>query len=163
MALHSNFEEIACALAKLLSKNISKGCSISSKYEASLIRPSQQITKIIKEESERAGIDPALSLAIIWQESRLNPKAISKDRTCCGLMQIKTTIKGRLSCKTHLENTRLSIREGLKIFNEFKRYAKENIELALMYYNGGFKPNERSKKYSRDVVRLYNQIKRILR
>jgi len=92
--------------------------------------------------SEHYEIDPVLLTAVIYAESRWNPKVESK-AGACGLTQVIpkwSKAFGYVSCKKLKNNPTLSIRKGAQILNYWiNKYNKGNEKLGLCGYNAGYR------------------------
>jgi len=95
----------------------------------------------VVEMSEEYRVQPELIVALVYHESRWNPRA--KSKVACGLTQVipKWTKNPRLTCKQLCDDPKLSLRTGIKKLSALlysKRYAGGNINIALCAYNAGF-------------------------
>ena len=91
--------------------------------------------------SEKYDIEPELIVSLVYHESRWSPKAKSR-AGACGLTQVIPfwVRSPRVTCNQLRNNPKLSLRIGMKIFNKLlrsKRYANENVKVALCMYNAG--------------------------
>jgi soluble lytic murein transglycosylase len=113
--------------------------------------------KHVSSQARNFGLDPYLVLAVIREESRFNPRAISRSRAR-GLMQIMPRTGRAIAEDLDLKKYRLSklyepavnIEMGTYYLSNLVKNFKNNAYLALAGYNGG--PN-RVKKY---VKNWYN-------
>jgi len=126
----------------------------------------------VVEATEKNNIDPAIFVALIYVESRWNPKVVSKSGAC-GLTQImprwSTDRSGkfgkRLTCR-ELFVPETSIRRGTKIFAYwFHKYGKRKHKTALCGYNAGFRckganRSPRGLAYAKRVLRYAKKIKK---
>jgi len=91
-------------------------------------------------EAERNGVDPYLVLAVVREESRFDPQAVSPARAV-GLMQLlPTTAQGVLGTRlppSRLTNPQLNIRAGVRYLAGLLRRYDGNVTLALAAYNSG--------------------------
>lgn len=129
---------------------------------------------IISEESDRAGIDPLLTKAIIWKESKNKSEASYEEkslrklfnidqRTARGLMQVVPGWHLKpcgLESSSDLLDPRTNIRCGLKhlqsCFYRQKSPSKtKRFEGAIACYNAGNKP---SPKYVKDVAGILQKM-----
>lgn len=95
-----------------------------------------QYDDILREAGNKYNVDPTMLKAIMSQESRGNPNAISS-ADARGLMQvIPSNFKN--TGVTDWRNPRQNIMAGAQIFAENLKRADGNVELALRYYNGGY-------------------------
>lgn len=94
----------------------------------------------VKEQAERYGVDPLLALAIMREESRFDPEALSTARAV-GLMQVMpTTASGVLGSRvtpSRLMNPQLNIRTGVAYLGGLLRRFDGSIPLAVAAYNSG--------------------------
>ena len=113
--------------------------------------------------SEKYDIGPELIVSLVYHESRWSPRAKSR-AGACGLTQVipRWTKKPKVSCEQLRSDPKLSLRTGMKMFNTLlrsRRYANENVKVALCMYNAG--PSrcrssgikQRGSSYSRRVLR----------
>lgn len=94
----------------------------------------------IREEAEANGIDWRLIAAIIYQESRYNPKTCSPSGAC-GLMQLTQTT-ARMFQVTDIFDPQQNIIAGIQHFKELydlfdKAEGTDRVYLALAAYNAG--------------------------
>ena len=118
--------------------------------------------------SEKYGIDPAILTALIYVESRWNPKAESK-QGACGLTQIipKWSRKfGYVSCRQLKKDPKMAIRKGAQILHHWVyKYGRGDISLGLCGYNSGYrcrgknrKNNKRGVRYAKLVLKMYREL-----
>tara|TARA_Y100000034_G_scaffold122819_1_gene168753 strand:- start:1837 stop:2358 length:522 start_codon:yes stop_codon:yes gene_type:complete len=126
----------------------------------------------VVEAAEQSDIDPVVLVALIYIESRWNPKAVSRSGAC-GLTQIiprwstnkKRSFGERLTCQ-QLFDPELSIRRGAKILAYwYHKYGKKRYKIALCGYNAGFSckgpdPSSRGRAYAKNVLRRTKKIKK---
>src|SRR5207237_4326912 len=79
--------------------------------------------------------DPDLVLAIIAEESRFNPDAVSPVGAI-GLMQVMPQWEKVLGIQGSLKDPEVSIKYGLQVFGFYMEMYKD-IEMALTAYNRG--------------------------
>jgi len=111
--------------------------------------------------------DPDLVLAIIAEESRFNPNAVS-NVGAVGLMQVMPQWEKVLGIQGSLKDPEVSIKYGLQVLGFYMEMYKD-IELALTAYNRGPGPVDmalmRSKdpknKYPVEVMKVYNRLKNL--
>lgn len=98
----------------------------------------------IEEYSRDFGLDPYLALAVIREESRFNPRALSRARAH-GLMQVIPST-GRILAKqldikpfsnNKMYNVDVNVKMGTKYLSDLIRRFDGNVALALAGYNGG--------------------------
>ncbi|ELS1884704.1 MULTISPECIES: lytic transglycosylase domain-containing protein [Enterobacteriaceae] len=95
-----------------------------------------QYDDLLTEAGEKYGVDPRLLKAIMKQESKGDPYAISR-AGARGLMQIIPS-NFKSTGITDWTDPRQNIFAGAQIMAENMRNAGGNIPLALRYYNGGY-------------------------
>jgi len=95
-----------------------------------------QYDGLLNEAGERYGVEPKLLKAIMMQESRGNPNAVSQ-KGAKGLMQIMPS-NFKATGITDWTDPRQNIFAGAQIMAENIKNAGGNIPLALRYYNGGY-------------------------
>lgn len=100
---------------------------------------SEQLQDHIFEECEKNGIDTALVLAVIWQESQYDASAVGDGGSSVGLMQIQERWHEdrmeRLGC-TDLYDPYQNITVGVDLLAELYN-TNPDIYWVLMAYNGG--------------------------
>lgn len=102
------------------------------------------VAEAIAEESERAGFDPLLILAIISVESDFQEHAISVVGAK-GLMQVRPTTLFyvaerdglRLSAEEIEADPSLNVRLGVRYLKSMRDQFRGNLDVALMAYNAG--------------------------
>lgn len=82
-----------------------------------------------------ASIDPDLLKAVIWAESRCNPRALSP-KGARGLMQLMPAT-ARLYGVTDAFDPAQNVRAGARYLRDLLAYFSGNLELALAAYNAG--------------------------
>tara|TARA_Y100000034_G_scaffold90917_1_gene109598 strand:+ start:1002 stop:1499 length:498 start_codon:yes stop_codon:yes gene_type:complete len=119
--------------------------------------------------SEEYNIDPVILTAMIYAESRWNPKVESR-AGACGLTQVipKWSRKfGYVSCSRLKRDPDMAIRKGAQILDYWiNRYNRGNIRLGLCGYNAGYRCRGKSKildkrghtRYTRRVLKMYRKI-----
>ena len=127
----------------------------------------------IIEQSRERGIDPTLTLSVMYVESRFSTQAESKDRKArtiaCGLMQVipkfakyKKNGKRKTYTCEQLKEPRTGVRAGLKMLARWIKLAG-NVDHGLCAYWAGlngckkFKDPERS-KYTLAVREIQKKI-----
>jgi len=111
------------------------GCSTHGIARNHLDR--NEVMKLVVEEADAQGVDPALALAIAQVESDFNPSVVSH-KGARGVMQImpKTGREEFGLNPAMLFDPRTNIRTGITFIKQLKeRYGREDI--ALSHYNGG--------------------------
>jgi soluble lytic murein transglycosylase len=120
----------------------------------------------VVEYSEKYNIDPVILTALIYAESRWNPKVESK-AGACGLTQIipKWSRKfGYVSCRQLKNNPDLSIRKGAQILSYWiNKHNRGNVKLGLCGYNAGYRCHKILDKrghtrYTRRVIKMHRTI-----
>lgn len=106
-----------------------------------------QLLSIVDYEAHRAGLEPALVLAVIEVESRFNPKAVSPVKAR-GLMQVmpfwtKTIGDGRVDS---LHDARINVRYGCVILRHYLDKEQGDLVRALGRYNGSLGQMQYPKK-----------------
>ena len=100
-------------------------------------RPINNFRDLISESARRHGIDPALIGAVMYQESRGNPRAVST-AGAIGLMQIMPRT-GRAVCgltREHLFDIRANIDCGARYLASIFRRTGDLRYTAAQYYGG---------------------------
>ncbi|MDR7492653.1 MAG: transglycosylase SLT domain-containing protein [Armatimonadota bacterium] len=91
-------------------------------------------------QADHSGVDPYLVLAVMREESRFDPQAVSPARAV-GLMQLlPTTAQGILGARlppSRLTNPQLNIRAGVRYLAGLLRRYDGNVALAVAAYNAG--------------------------
>ena len=90
---------------------------------------------IIFREAERRGVDPRLVHAVIRQESRYDPKALSH-AGAKGLMQLMPATGKQFDC-TDLGDEACNVKAGTKYLAWLLKRFKGDVKLALAGYNAG--------------------------
>lgn len=97
----------------------------------------QQLLSIVDYEANRAGLEPALVMAVIEVESQFKPQAVSR-ASARGLMQVmpfwvKTIGDGQVK---NLHNARINVRYGCVILRHYLDIENGDLVRALGRYNG---------------------------
>ena len=97
----------------------------------------QQLLAIVDYEAHRAGLEPALVMAVIEVESQFKPQAVSR-ASARGLMQVmpfwvKTIGDGQVK---NLHNARINVRYGCVILRHYLDMENGDLVRALGRYNG---------------------------
>jgi len=90
---------------------------------------------IIFREAERRGVDPRLVHAVIRQESRYDPKALSH-AGAKGLMQLMPATGKQFDC-TDLSDQACNVKAGTKYLAWLLKRFNGDVKLALAGYNAG--------------------------
>lgn len=92
------------------------------------------------QQCEEHNIDPAVVIAMIWQESRYSADAVGDNGNSIGLMQIQERFHhermAELGC-TDLFNPYDNVTVGIDILSALIDKYDGNVEMALMTYNAG--------------------------
>jgi len=126
-----------------------------------------QMNAVVKY-SDEYDIDPALLTALIYVESRWEPKAKSKSGAC-GLTQVMPKFSrkfGYVSCRQLQNNPKLAIKKGAQILSHWiYRYGRGNISIGLCGYNSGYRCRGKNKnnnksgaRYAKNVLSMYRKI-----
>ena len=112
-------------LSQTLNSNVSKNVknNTNDKFKINVDKIDKEIiSKIIKNEGQKQGIDPALALAVAKVESSMNPMAVSADgHYSKGLFQL-------------LDSTGKELMANFANFDEYSPYdAKQNTSLGVNY------------------------------
>jgi len=125
---------------------------------------------LIRKAARRHDIDAALIMAIVYAESRYNPKATSK-RGARGLMQLMPETAKALGVKNSF-NPEQNINGGVKYFKKLVNKTDGNIELALAAYNAGYQnirrykgvpPFKATQSFIKKVLKHYRFYKNVSR
>ena len=97
----------------------------------------QQLLAIVDYEAHRAGLEPALVMAVIEVESQFKPQAVSR-ASARGLMQVmpfwvKTIGDGQVK---NLHNARINVRYGCVTLRHYLDMENGDLVRALGRYNG---------------------------
>ena len=111
--------------------------------------------------------DPDLVLAIIAEESRFNPEAVSPVGAV-GLMQVMPQWEKVLGIQGSLKDPEIAIKYGLQVLGFYMEMYKD-IEMALTAYNRGPGPVDVALMHGRDpknlyapkVLKVYDRLKRL--
>jgi soluble lytic murein transglycosylase-like protein len=94
------------------------------------------VQQAIYKEAARYNIDPNFVVAIVWQESRFRPDAVS-EKNARGLMPLMPETAGKVQCSRSSRSTHESIRGGVAYLVWLLDRFKGNVALALAAYNAG--------------------------
>jgi soluble lytic murein transglycosylase-like protein len=111
--------------------------------------------------------DPDLVLAIIAEESRFNPNAVSPVGAV-GLMQVMPQWEKVLGISGSLKDPEVSIKYGLEVLGFYMEMYKD-LEMALTAYNRGPGPvdmalmrgKDPKNRYAPDVLKVYERLKKL--
>ena len=111
--------------------------------------------------------DPDLVLAIIAEESRFNPNAVSPVGAV-GLMQVMPQWEKVLGISGSLKDPEVSIKYGLEVLGFYLEMYKD-LEMALTAYNRGPGPvdmalmrgKDPKNRYAPEVMKVYERLKRL--
>lgn len=90
---------------------------------------------VIFRAGEREGVDPRFIHAVIWQESRYKPQAVSH-AGAQGLMQLMPATAQRFGCNDAYDQT-ANIQAGTKYLAWLLKRFNGDVKLALAGYNAG--------------------------
>lgn len=122
------------------------------------------LDSIILMASEREGIDPRFTHAVIWQESRYQPRAVSH-AGAQGLMQLMPGTAKRFGCNDS-NDAAANVKAGTKYLAWLLKRFDGNIELALAGYNAGegavdkyqgIPPYKETQNYVRKITAKYGE------
>lgn len=111
--------------------------------------------------------DPDLVLAIIAEESRFNPNAVSPVGAV-GLMQVMPQWEKVLGISGSLKDPEVSIKYGLEVLGFYLEMYKD-LEMALTAYNRGPGPvdlalmrgKDPKNRYAPEVLKVYERLKKL--
>ncbi|MDQ3804807.1 MAG: lytic transglycosylase domain-containing protein [Acidobacteriota bacterium] len=122
------------------------------------------IDRIIFEAGVREGVDPRLIHAVIWQESRYKPAAVSH-AGAQGLMQLMPAAAKRFKCEDR-NDPAANVAAGTKYLRWLLKRFDGNVTLALAGYNAGegsvdkhdgVPPFDETQKYVRVITGRYGK------
>ena len=116
------------------STNVSKQRSLGQ-LKVDRRREAQAVRQAIYKEAARYNIDPNLVVAIVWQESRFRPDAVS-EKNARGLMQLMPETAARFNVRDP-HDPEESIRGGVAYLVWLLDRFNGNVALALAAYNAG--------------------------
>ena len=90
---------------------------------------------IIFRAGESEGVDPRFIHAVIWQESKYEPRALSQ-AGAQGLMQLMPATALRFGCK-NVNDPTANVEAGTKYLSWLLKRFEGNVELTLAGYNAG--------------------------
>ena len=124
-----------------------------------------ELDRIIFEVGEKQGVDPRFIHAVIWQESRYQPKALSH-AGAQGLMQLIPATAKRFGCDDPNDPLQ-NITAGTKYLGWLLKRFSGNVELALAGYNAGegavdkydgIPPYNETQNYVKIISKRYGKI-----
>ena len=135
----------ACATSPLERPRIDSGAehiTIKSKkgWSARAVERCEAVVPLLRDASQRSGLDHALLVGIVKVESTFRPDAVSPVGAL-GLMQVMPLNGKKLRCGD-LREPKANIACGVQVLQGFLRYYRDDIVYALSGYNAGFaQPN----------------------
>ena len=120
---------------------------------------------VIFRTGEREGVDPRFIHAVIWQESRYKPQAISH-AGAQGLMQLMPATAERFGCNDPYDQV-ANIQAGTKYLAWLLKRFNGDVKLALAGYNAGegavdkykgIPPYNETQNYVKKIVSRYGKI-----
>ncbi len=122
------------------------------------------LDRIIYRASQREGIDPRFTHAVIWQESKYRVQAVSH-AGAQGLMQLMPDTARRFGCKDS-NDSEANVKAGTKYLAWLLKRFDGDISLALAGYNAGegavakyngIPPYKETQNYVRKITSRYGQ------
>jgi Transglycosylase SLT domain len=122
------------------------------------------LDRIIFRAGRRHGIDPRFIHAVIWQESKYKPKALSH-AGAQGLMQLMPATARRFGCSDP-DDEASNVEAGTKYLSWLLKRFNGDVKLALAGYNAGegavdkyhgVPPYDETQNYVRKIVANYGQ------
>ena len=118
-------------------------------------------------EAEENQISPTVLIALIHEESRWKPWAVSR-AGACGLTQVMPKYtKGRWSCRT-LKRPKTALRAGATILSYWVHvYGESDYTIGLCGYNGGYRckgknKSRRSLSYAKRVLKMSVELEKLV-
>lgn len=119
-------------------------------YQVEPNRADQVWISVLKE-TQGTSVNPLLMMAVIAQESRFDPKAVSSSGAR-GLTQvIPHWHQDKIRPGDKLTSIPVSVRIGVHILNDYLKSSDGNVTLALQKYNGS--SQDRSHRYAKRVFK----------
>jgi len=124
----------------------------------------RELDRIIFRAGERHGIDPRFIHAVIWQESKYKPTALSH-AGAQGLMQLMPATASRFGCSDP-HDVVANVEAGTKYLSWLLKRFDGDVTLALAGYNAGegavdkykgVPPYNETQNYVRKIVASYGQ------
>jgi hypothetical protein len=96
------------------------------------------IEKLVVDEANRQGVEPALALAMAEVESNFNPRALSK-AGAKGVMQIMPATAEKVFgvSSDQLFDAKINIKLGIAFIKKLLTRYNQRLDIALSHYNGG--------------------------
>lgn len=123
-----------------------------------------ELDRIIYRASRREGIDPRFTHAVIWQESRYKPQALSH-AGAQGLMQLMPDTARRFGCADS-NDAEANVKAGTKYLAWLLKRFNGDVSLTLAGYNAGegavdkydgIPPYKETQNYVRKITGRYGQ------
>lgn len=148
-------------------RNLSAAARANLHYLNSRPAPTRlQVRAMIVETARRHGVDPRLALAIGWQESGWNQRAVSS-ANAIGVMQCLPStaewVSGVVGRRLRLLHARDSVACGVALLRTLQRSARSEREMVAAYYQGLHSVRTRgwyadTKAYVASVIALKNRM-----
>lgn len=139
-SINAELKQVEFEMGRLVNQNQNLISKVEMLEEDSEKAKKIHFWYIIKEESEKYGIEPELIAAVIHTESNFNPRARSR-AGALGLMQLMPTtyrwVRGTFGIEANnIYDPEVNIRIGTRYLAYLiEKYG--DVEKALAYYNGG--------------------------
>jgi len=136
-----------------------------SAYSTSAKSSERPFSEIIREASQKHGIDEQVISAVIQQESSFNPQAVSSSGAV-GLMQLMPATAKSLGVNDPY-NAEENIMAGVKYLKQKMDEFGGNLSLGLAAYNagsgavrkyGGIPPYKETQEYVKKIVNSFDQL-----
>lgn len=162
LPLYTGFNSVLQRIEEIekISKLIIKNSYASVVNGVSSDIAKQRFSSMVEMVAKEHNVDPKLIRAVIEQESRFNPNAISASGAI-GLMQLMPGTARDMGVKDPL-NPLENIRGGTKYLSSLLNRYQGNVVLALSAYNagptnvnrfGGLPPFRETRNYVKEIVR----------